>query len=298
LGQGGRAYLIHTDLIEVLLSKRLWLWWDVFMNGEIPRFSMARFGSQSHQNTARFCFPPAFSHPVNLAEVTRGSSRLEAHVVSPAEKVSHYITLSLSKEWGLGNRFSTLAALFTLCGLAGWGIHVHWVPNRACDVELADLVATPASLPAVPGLAFLHVHKHWTHFQAMQSRDQPLLVANTSFQATPELFHAELLRALRACQPPCSAELLRRVEQADYSAGWRGLQLHESIQAHAMAYLRQWPDTASHLAVHVRRGDLMRRDLHQASQRGSRIEPAALQRLYDQADAEIEARFSKTVVCF
>lgn len=289
LGQGGRAYMVHTDLIRWLLGKRLWLWWDVFMNGEIPRFSMARFGSRANQNTARFCFPPAFSHPVNLTEVTRGSSRLEAHVVSAAERVSHYMTLALSKEWGLGNRLCTLAAVFTLCGMAGWGLHVHWVPNRACEAELTELVATPASFSALPGLAFLHVHRHWTHFQAMQSREQPLLVAATSFQATPVLFQAELLRVLRARQPPCPPELLRRVEQADYTAGWRCLQLHDTIQTYATAYLRFWPDTASHVAVHVRRGDLMRRDLHQASQRGSRITVAALQQLYDAADSEVEA---------
>lgn len=288
LGQGGRAYLIHTDLIEHLLSKKLWLWWDVFMNGEIPRFSMSRFGRESEMNTARFCFPPAFSHPVNVTEVTRGSSRLEAHVVSPAEKISPYVTLSLTKEWGLANRLCTLAALYTLASLAGWGVHLYWVKTMACDAFLSDVVPTPPTFGSLPGLAFLHVHYHWTHFQAMQSRDQPQNQANTAFQATPSMFHEQLLRSLRSVQPPCPPELLRRVEEADFSAGWRALHFHESIQASAMAYLRRWPSDATHTAVHVRRGDLKRRDLHQASERGSRVQASDVQHHYDDADLEVE----------
>lgn len=289
LGQGGRAYLIHTDLINHLLSRKLWLWWDVFMNGEICRFSAQIHGRDSSKNVARFCFPPAFSHPVNLTEVTRGSSRLEAHIVSPAEKVSPYITIALTKEWGLGNRLCTLACLLSVAHLAGWGVHVYWAANKACDVALTDLVGTPASFSFLPGLAFLHVHHHWTHFQAMESRDQPLRVASTSFQATPAHFHAALLAALRSLQPPCSGDLLRRAEEADFSLGWRALQFHDSIEAAALAYLRQWPAGTVHTAVHVRRGDLMRRDLYQTTQRGSRTTYAAVKQLYDEADREVEA---------
>ena len=156
IGQGCRGYMLRVDFAQYLDSVLVWQWVDVWMRAEAAGYG--RMSEQGIAKTTGLAFPSMGIHPVNRALQTRGSERVAALVATPEMVHRPYITVSSDKEWGLSNRLNTLVAILCWANSMGFGIHVYWKVNNACNVEFPDLCTVQQKAHELPGVAFIAIH--------------------------------------------------------------------------------------------------------------------------------------------
>jgi hypothetical protein len=284
IGQGTRGYIMSVPFAQHLLSTRISNWIDLWIASELPRFAV----KNNIHNAAAFLHPPAGTHPVIMADATRGSGRMVDHLANEAARFSPFLTLSLDKGWGVANRLLTLSILLKIGSSCGLGVHCLWTRNDACPGFLTDICAVPPASPGLPGLPFVQVHNFARHFNPFCSARLQQNSGNYRFQCTHDLFKEELERQL-ARHPSVNNQSFRDIQNLSFSEAMRHLLPHPWIQEEAAAYLRSWPEHMKHTCVHIRRGDWQKYETQNAGkgQGGSTVEDVTA--AYAAADAAVEA---------
>ena len=298
IGQGARAYAVHTSWAMALLEKKVRTWWDVWMHEEVCLWGMK---NAPDDEVARFLYPPMGYHPYDKSDASRGSERMQWALPNHNARFCKYLCLNLSTDtgigWGGANRINTLAIVLTMASKLGLGLHVLWPPDGAVGSgNMSAALATCADYcDTLPGLPFLQIHNALHHYKPQcRKYNNPQCVGELRFQCVPDLFLLELQKQLVAKQCPKHwLEQITKVSTYTYfAAGYQCMQPAAMVKGAVIDYLARWPDQ-QHIAIHVRRGDMKQRNMSSKG-KGAAAEHGMWGK-YQEADREVEAVCLKLV---
>ena len=253
IGAGARMYMVRHDFLEELSSKLVWSWWDVHLLSEAANFRSE--DAAPGDLTCVFSFPAVAKHPVNRGCMTRGSERVASLLVAEAS-YADFITLSLDREWGVSNRWSTVVSLLTFCNSRGIGLHVYWSMNDACWAQSYDLFVLEPKNEHLPGLAFVQIHHDPVKFGALCRPTVTRNLGNFRFQCTTNQF----LRTMKEClrrQPENKSPVWNAATTIQvFDAAWKATKVRAQHIAEVDYFLAGWGPQQRHASIHVRRGDL------------------------------------------
>ena len=133
-------YDIH--LLQTLSHERMELW---------------KKHNRDEKNLAIMVSTPMFHHTPLFGERFRGSGRLQAEAQSSAEQWSHYICVSVSREWGVTNRAQTVCLLASFAAMHKFGMYVAWTPKKACNCTMTEVFDINTESEIYKSLPFVKV---------------------------------------------------------------------------------------------------------------------------------------------
>jgi hypothetical protein len=253
IGQGCRAYLIKTEFARFLDSILVWQWIDVFIRAEAANYA-SRI-AQGDELLVGVCFPSLVTHPVSRSSVTRGSGRVAALISAPEMVMRPYITLALDREWGLSNRAGTIVCLLAWANAMGYGIHIYWKLNDACNTEFQEMFTLTPKLEQLPGIAYVMVHHDRAKFAPYLSNALDLNKGNYRFQCMPRQFLSEMVANLPPHRQNLNEVWTHTTTEDAFVPAWAALKPRQQLVDDVDGFMDRWPEGTEHAALHLRRGD-------------------------------------------
>ena len=308
VGQGARAIAYTRAFVDEILEVKVGNYWDMHLLDLLSKQSNDEW--KKHQKwhcplKATVCDPPVFEHIPSFDKRFRGSGRLEAAAVSPAEETSYYMTVSLNHEWGLVNRLQTLALLTGIGGLYRIGLYVLWEPKKACWSTFAETNVLDESSEVFEAVPFIKIYddpkdqnwkaaknnQHW-HVAHFESQCQ----VEMGIQYFFEILEAQARKERDTYLLEATLPNLRRKLTPDYC--WQLINVTDLIYKKAYDYVRGGDDaTAKQVAIHCRRGDhkYMNCDAHLEKQSP---EAFAIQCQWEEGDGKMQDLIVRSKVFF
>ena len=284
-GTATRGYAVRTDFIAHLDNTSIWQWADVWMHAEACNYGNQQEMRGSGTGTG-LLFPSMGVHPVDRSSATRGSDRVRSLAVCPEQTYRPYITVALDKGWGYCNRILTMCCVMVWAHTQGWGVHILWAQNEACQASLPETAHVPPKCSNLPGLAFVAIHHDRGHFGPYTSSTMQQNKGNFRFQTTPKLFLETMKQFMRG-KPNPNPNWNEETSMEVFREAWHVLQPKPDLVADVTEWMAQWAPDQIHCAIHVRRGDFKATRLTDARRHGN-AQAAEMRRLFEVADEQVE----------
>jgi hypothetical protein len=197
-GQGARAYLLAREALEMLANaERLANYpLDIFMQIELgKRYGRVPWANQPGKGGLRqwsqafpyaaVAFPNAFAHPIDHADMYRGSGRL-GHASRYFEGKFPFLAVDYSsKQWGLGNALFATICWALMGRLLNHNVYVLWPSHLPWNHGDILEVLSFFTMPAVVGLNSLRVFTSWEDFKYVHKNANRNSEFHQPFQSTP-----------------------------------------------------------------------------------------------------------------
>ena len=153
VGQGARSFLIHRTFATRLITEPWQAWADVGAQWVLNKM----IDEDRYAVKALQFFPVMFTHPVEMASVTRGSTRLAADCYDFA-RTTPYILVTLASGTFF-DRLGTLVSAMMVAGLLGYGVHCVWSQGCAHYLDLFQQPDVADVHASGLGMAYVRVHQ-------------------------------------------------------------------------------------------------------------------------------------------
>jgi hypothetical protein len=214
---------------------------------------------------AALATPAVFSHIPDFGDRFRGSGRLHAQAVNPAESTSYYLCLDLSKQWGLSNRCQTLILMLRFCSWHHFGLVILWEKKEACDADFEELFKeidlSEAPLNTVPFVRWTksRTENWWRAPKSLEQWCIGTVASQCEFEEGSRFFF-QLYHRMDV-EPKYHKLIRDMLPKLDVPAEealhfFLALKPVDEITETAMKWMRTgFQRTMKQIAVHVRRGD-------------------------------------------
>jgi len=299
VGQGARALCYSKKFVEMLLSTRVKHYWDIHLLVTLGnlRCDIWKKDRVDEKHLAVIVTTPVFHHTPVMGDRFRGSGRLHEDAHTTAENISHYICISLCREWGLANRAQTICLVSTIAAMFNFGVYIVWQPKPACDVTFHQVLQFDETSEVFQELPFIRVfdspndsswkaamsNQYWK-IMAFDSQCQVGQGLSWYFQKFKEMTEKHNMNYEETVIVPAF--------QAKYEeeTAWKLLMPAPDACAAASMWLNSHRENGKfQVGVHVRRGDHRFLNCDERVRREQNKEKAEkLQMTWDEADREFE----------
>ena len=304
IGQGARALAFEPEFATKVLDTKVSAYWDLHLLNMLTKEAEAwKKYKWATDCLAVVCTPVIFSHVPDMGDRFRGSGRLHSLAANPSEPISYFITLDVSREWGMSNRLQTIVLWMMFCSTTSCGLYVLWEPKKACDCNFYDVFTVNIEDSPTARMPFLKVFndaKHHMWKAAIADSAWNLGHVNSQTQVHDGFKYwidtwMKMSENLDDVRHEFLKERLPMFEDilANQMQFWDKFNINSDIweQAKAYAYENLFHVPGQiHAGFHIRRGDMKKMNLL-AKLKNRDYTPAKkneLQQLWDEADRTFE----------
>jgi hypothetical protein len=316
IGQGARALAFEPEFAAKVLDTKVSAYWDLHLLNMLTKEAEAW---QKHKWAtdclAVVCTPVIFSHVPDMGDRFRGSGRLHSLAASPSEHISYFITLDLSREWGMSNRLPTMVLWMMFCSTTSLGLYVLWEKKKACPCNFYDVFTVNIESSPTARMPFLKVFddaKHHMWKAALTDTAWNIGHVNSQTQVHDGFSHwietwMKMSENLDDARHEFLKERLSLFEDILAKQMWFWdkfdiiLDIWEQAKAYAYENLFHVPGQV-HAGFHIRRGDMKKMNL-EAKLKSRDLTDAKkneLKQLWDEADRTFEdlCSFNSVGTCY
>ena len=183
VGQGARAICYSKKFVMEILKAKIGNFWDLHLLDLLSHEANQNWKTKYQQDWLALAGdPPMFHHVPDFDKRFRGSGRMENAAVNAAEETSYYLTLSLTKEWGLCNRWQTICIISGICTVYRCGLYVLWKQNKACPSHFYELFDLDVASQVYQSMPFIKIFEEPTADWKAAQHNQHWCLANIEAQ--------------------------------------------------------------------------------------------------------------------
>jgi hypothetical protein len=314
VGQGARALAFSCKFSEKVISTKVGGYWDLHLLSLLAKEEReleARGWYTSH--IALVATPVMFTHVPSMGCRFRGSGRLLSLTETPSEKLSQYICLDLSKEWGLANRLQTMVLWTMFCSMTNLGMYVLWEPKTACPITFSELFHVDLSSWPTARIPFIrvlddHRHNQWKAAVSECGWNLGYICSQTLPEAGIEYWMDTWKQIHQKLEEPLKSFLAKRLTMVGevtkhVDEYWLKFGINEDILQEAKDFCQMHNMQNSgilHVGFHLRRTDFKRNNCTELLGKGRMTKEAEddLVSRWSHADDEFQVRGNHTVSFF
>ena len=299
VGQGARALCYSKQFVQSLLTTRVKHYWDIHV---LVTLGNKRCEIWQKEHVDDKCLAvavttPIFHHTPVMGDRFRGSGRLHEDAHSTAEPISHYICVSLCREWGLANRAQTSCLMSTIAAMFNFGVYIVWQPKTACDVTFSQVLEFDETSQVYQELPFIRVfdNPNDSNWKAAESnRHWNIMTFDTQCQVGQGLaWYFQKFKEMTDKHNMNYEEtviLPMLMAKYDEETAWNLLKPAPDALAHAMHWMSTHRECGKfQVGVHVRRGDhRFLKDDNKARLEKNKEKAEQLKMEWEEADSTIE----------